>query len=137
LLGFELCKKFNEHPIVSNAVGSHHEDIPMEHPIAALVQAADAISGARPGARRESVEGYVKRLEKLESLAKSFNGVINTYAIQAGREIRVICNHELLDDAAADQLSHEISNKIQQEMEYPGQIKVTVIREFRSVSFAK
>jgi ribonuclease Y len=137
LLGYELCKKYNEHPIVSNAVGSHHEDIPMEHPIAALVQAADAISGARPGARRESVEGYVKRLEKLESLAKSFNGVVNTYAIQAGREIRVICNHELLDDAAADQLSHEIANKIQQEMEYPGQIKVTVIREFRSIAMAK
>jgi ribonucrease Y len=137
LLGYELCKKFNEHAIVANAVGSHHEDIPMEHPIAALVQAADAISGARPGARRESVEGYVKRLEKLESLAKSFKGVVNTYAIQAGREIRVICNHELLDDAAADQLSHEIANKIQQEMEYPGQIKVMVIREFRSVSFAK
>jgi len=137
LLGYELCKKYNEPAIVSNAVGSHHEDIPMEHPIAALVQAADAISGARPGARRESVEGYVKRLEKLESMAKSFNGVTNTYAIQAGREIRVICNHELLDDAAADQLSHEIANKIQQEMEYPGQIKVTVIREFRSISFAK
>jgi ribonucrease Y len=137
LLGFELCKKFGEHAIVVNAVGSHHEDIPMEHPISALVQAADAISGARPGARRESVEGYVKRLEKLESLAKSFKGVINTYAIQAGREIRVICNHELMDDAAADQLSHEIANKIQQEMEYPGQIKVMVIREFRSVSFAK
>lgn len=137
LLGYELCKKYNEHPIVSNAVGSHHEDIPMEHPIAALVQAADAISGARPGARRESVEGYVKRLEKLESMAKSFNGVVNTYAIQAGREIRVICNHDLLDDAAADQLSHEIANKIQQEMEYPGQIKVTVIREFRSIAFAK
>jgi ribonucrease Y len=137
LLGYELCKKYNEHAIVANAVGSHHEDIPMEHPIAALVQAADAISGARPGARRESVEGYVKRLEKLESLAKSFKGVVNTYAIQAGREVRVICNHELLDDAAADQLSHEIANKIQQEMEYPGQIKVMVIREFRSVSFAK
>jgi len=137
LLGYELCKKFNEHPIVANAVGSHHEDIPMEHPIAALVQAADAISGARPGARRESVEGYVKRLEKLESLAKSFNGVVNSYAIQAGREIRVICNHELLDDAAADQLSHDIANRIQQEMEYPGQIKVTVIREVRSISFAK
>jgi ribonuclease Y len=137
LLGYELCKKFNEHPIVANAVGSHHEDIPMEHPIAALVQAADAISGARPGARRESVEGYVKRLEKLESLAKSFNGVLNTYAIQAGREVRVICNHELVDDAAADQLSHDIANKIQQEMEYPGQIKVTVIREVRSVSYAK
>jgi ribonuclease Y len=137
LLGYELCKKYNEHPIVANAVGSHHEDIPMEHPIAAIVQAADAISGARPGARRESVEGYVKRLEKLESLAKSFSGVVNCYAIQAGREIRVICNHELLDDAAADQLSHDIANKIQQEMEYPGQIKVTVIREVRSVSIAK
>ncbi len=137
LLGYELCKKFNEHPIVANAVGSHHEDIPMEHPIAALVQAADAISGARPGARRESVEGYVKRLEKLESLAKSFNGVLNTYAIQAGREVRVICNHELVDDAAADQLSHDIANKIQQEMEYPGQIKVIVIREVRSVAYAK
>ncbi|MBI3587411.1 MAG: ribonuclease Y [Ignavibacteriales bacterium] len=137
LLGYELCKKYNEHAIVSNAVGAHHEDIPMEHPIAALVQAADAISGARPGARRESVEGYVKRLEKLESLAKSFNGVLNTYAIQAGREIRVIANHDKLDDAAADQLSHDIANKIQQEMEYPGQIKVIVIREFRSVSYAK
>lgn len=137
LLGYELCKKYNEHAIVSNAVGAHHEDIPMEHPIAALVQAADAISGARPGARRESVEGYVKRLEKLESLAKSFNGVLNTYAIQAGREVRVIANHDKLDDAAADQLSHDIANKIQQEMEYPGQIKVIVIREFRSVSYAK
>ncbi|MEK6756071.1 MAG: ribonuclease Y [Bacteroidota bacterium] len=137
LLGYELCKKYNEHPIVANAVGSHHEDIPMDHPIAALVQAADAISGARPGARRESVEGYVKRLEKLESLAKSFNGVLNSYAIQAGREIRVICNHELVDDAAADQLSHDIASKIQQEMQYPGQIKVTVIREVRSVAYAK
>lgn len=137
LIGYELCKKYNEHAIVCNAVGSHHEDIPMEHPIAALVQAADAISGARPGARRESVESYIKRLEKLELLAKSFNGVLNTYAIQAGREVRVIVNHELLDDAKADQLSHDIANKIQQEMEFPGQIKVTVIREFRSISFAK
>ncbi|MFH0988841.1 MAG: ribonuclease Y [bacterium] len=137
LLGYELCKKYNEHAIVCNAVGSHHEDIPMEHAIAVLVQAADAISGSRPGARRESVEGYVKRLEKLESMAKSFDGVTNTYAIQAGREIRVIANYEKLDDAAADQLSHDIANKIQQEMEYPGQIKVTVIREFRSVAFAK
>ena len=137
LLGYELCKKYNEHPIVSNAVGSHHEDIPMEHPIASLVQAADAISGARPGARRESVEDYVKRLEKLESIAKSFDGVLNTYAIQAGREVRVIVSHEKLDDAAADQLSHDVANKIQQELDFPGQIKVTVIREFRSVAFAK
>lgn len=137
LLGYELCKKFNEHAVVCNAVGSHHEDIPMEHPIAALVQAADAISGARPGARRESVEEYIKRLEKLESIAKSFSGVINTYAIQAGREVRVIISHEKLDDAAADQLAHDIANKIEQEMEYPGQIKVVVVREFRSVAIAK
>ena len=137
LIGYELCRKCNEHPIVANAVGSHHEDIPMEHPIAALLQAADAISGARPGARRETVEGYVKRLEKLEHLAKSFKGVLNTYAIQAGREVRVIVNHELVDDVAADQLAHDIAEKIQQEMEYPGQIKVTVIREVRSVAIAK
>lgn len=137
LLGYELTKKYNEHPIVCNAVGSHHEDIPMEHPIAALVQAADAISGARPGARRESVEEYIKRLEKLETIAKSFNGVLSTYAIQAGREVRVIVSHERLDDAAADQLAHDIANKIEQEMEYPGQIKVVVVREFRSVVVAK
>ena len=109
----------------------------MEHPIAAIVQAADAISGARPGARRESVEDYIKRLEKLENVAKGFDGVLNTYAIQAGREVRVIVSHEKLDDAAADQLSHDIAEKIQQEMEYPGQIKVVVIREFRSVAVAK
>ncbi len=137
LVGFDLCKKFNEHAVVCNAVGSHHDDIPMEHPIAALVQAADAISGARPGARRESVEGYVKRLEKLEHVARSFNGVLTTYAIQAGREVRVIVSHEALDDAKADQLSHDIAKKIQEEMEFPGQIKVTVIREFRSVAIAK
>jgi len=137
LLGFELAKRFNEHPIVANAIGSHHEDIPMEHPIAALVQAADAVSGARPGARRESIEGYIKRLEKLESIAHSFPGVSHTYAIQAGREVRVIVEHDKVDDALADQLSHDIAGKIQQEMEYPGQIKVTVIREVRSVAFAK
>ncbi len=137
LLGYELCKKYNEHSIICNAVGSHHEDIPMEHPISALVQSADSISGARPGARRESVEEYIKRLEKLENIAKSFSGVINTYAIQAGREIRVIVSHEKLDDAAADQMAHDIANKIEQELEYPGQIKVVVVREFRSVAVAK
>lgn len=137
IIGLEMTRKYNEHPIVINAVGSHHDDIPMEHPISALVQAADAISGARPGARRESVEGYVKRLEKLEELAKSFKGVQSTYAIQAGREIRVIVEHDKVDDAMADQLAHEIARKIQQEMEYPGQIKVVVIREVRSVSYAK
>ncbi|MEE9225731.1 MAG: ribonuclease Y [Bacteroidota bacterium] len=137
LIGFELTKKYNEHPLVAHGVGSHHEDIPMEHPIAAIVQAADAISGARPGARRESVEGYVKRLEKLEGLAKSFDGVAKTYAIQAGREIRVIVEHEKIDDAQADQLAHDIAKKIQEEMQYPGQIKVIVIREVRSMAYAK
>jgi ribonuclease Y len=137
LIGAEVAKKFGEHAVVVNAIGSHHDDIPMESPIAALVQAADSISGARPGARRESVEGYAKRLEKLEVLAQSFQGVAKTYAIQAGREIRVVVEQEKVDDVQADQLAHDIATKIQKEMEYPGQIKVTVIREFRSVAFAK
>lgn len=137
LIGYDLAKKYGEHPIVVNAVGSHHEDIPMEHAIAALVQAADAISGARPGARRESVEAYTKRLERLEQLAKSFDGVAATYAIQAGREIRVIVEHEKIDDARADQLAHDIAKKIQAEIGFPGQIKVIVIRETRSVAYAK
>jgi ribonucrease Y len=137
LLGYELTKKFKEHPIVVNAVGSHHEDIEMEHPIAPLVQAADAISGARPGARREPLEGYVKRLENLEALAKSFEGVAKTYAIQAGREIRVVVEHDKIDDLVAEKLSHDIAAKIEGEMEYPGQIKVTVIREVRKISFAR
>lgn len=137
LLGYELTKKYNEHPIVVNAVGSHHEDIEMEHPIAALVQAADAISGARPGARREPLESYIKRLENLEALAKSFEGVAKTYAIQAGREIRVVVEPDKVDDVLADRLSYEIAQKIQEEMEYPGQIKVTVIREVRKIAYAK
>ncbi len=137
LLGMDLTKKFGEHPVVANAVGSHHEDIPMEHPIAALVQAADAISGARPGARRESVEAYAKRMEQLERMAKSFEGVAATYAIQAGREIRVIVEHERIDDVQADQLAHDIAKKIQQEMGFPGQVKVTVIRETRHYAYAK
>jgi len=137
LLGYDVARKYGEHPLVANAIGSHHDDIPMESPIAPLVQAADAISGARPGARRESVEGYVKRLEKLEAYAQSFAGVAKTYAIQAGREVRVVVEQDKVDDAMADQLAHDISAKIQAEMEYPGQIKVTVIREYRSVSYAK
>lgn len=137
IIGYELTKKYKEHPVVCNAIGAHHEDMEMESPIAVLVQAADAISGARPGARRESVEGYVKRLEKLEDLAKSFEGVGKTYAIQAGREVRVIVEHDKINDALADQLSVDIASKIQEEMEYPGQIKVTVIRERRSVAYAK
>jgi ribonuclease Y len=137
LLGFEIAKRYKEHPVVCNAIGAHHEDIEMETPIAVLVQSADAISGARPGARRESLEAYVKRLETLETLARSFEGVAKTYAIQAGREVRVMVEPDRVDDLFADQLSHDIASKIQQEMEYPGQIKVTVIRERRSVSFAK
>lgn len=137
LIGYDLTKKFKEHPIVVNAVGSHHEDIEMEHPIAALVQAADAISGARPGARREPLEGYVKRLENLELLAKSFEGVAKTYAIQAGREIRVVVEQEKVDDIFAEKLAHDIALKIEAEMEYPGQIKVTVIREVRKIGYAK
>lgn len=137
LLGYDLTKKYKEHPIVVNAVGSHHEDIEMEHPIAPLVQAADAISGARPGARREPLEGYVKRLETLEALAKSFEGVAKTYAIQAGREIRVVVEHDKVDDVLADKLALDIAQKIEGEMEYPGQIKVTVIREVRKISYAR
>lgn len=137
LLGYDLTKKYKEHPIVVNAVGSHHEDIEMEHPIAAMVQAADAISGARPGARREPLESYVKRLENLENIAKTFEGVAKTYAIQAGREVRVIVEPDKVDDIISDQLAYDIAQKIQEEMEYPGQIKVTVIREVRKISYAK
>ncbi len=137
LLGYEIAKKFGENPAVCNAIGSHHEDMEMETSISAIVQAADAISGARPGARRESLEGYVKRLERLESIANSFSGVGKTYAIQAGREVRVIVEPEKVDDIFADQLAHDISHKIQEQMEYPGQIKVMVIREVRSVAYAK
>lgn len=137
LLGMELAKKYREHPIIINSIGSHHDDIPMDSPYAPLVQAADAISGARPGARRESLEGYVKRLEKLETIATGFEGVAKTYAIQAGREVRVMVEHDRVDDTLADQLATDIAEKIQNEMEYPGQIKVTVIREKRSIAFAK
>ena len=137
LIGFEIAKKFKEHPAVCNAIGSHHEDIEMETPYAVLVQAADSISGARPGARRESLETYIKRLEKLEEIAKSFDGVGKTYAIQAGREIRVIVEPEKVDDFTADQMAAEIATRIEEEMEYPGQIKVTLIREKRSVAIAK
>ncbi len=137
IVGMELCRKYKEHEIVCNAVGAHHDEIEMTSLIAPIVQAADAISGARPGARREALEAYIKRLEKLEALAASFKGVERVFAIQAGREIRVLVNHDLVSDTDAEQLAMDISKKIQNEMQYPGQIKVTVIREVRSVSYAK
>jgi len=136
-IGEELAKKYNEHKIVVNAIASHHEDVEFIHPISALVQAADAISGSRPGARRETLEGYIKRLHKLEQVATSFDGVSKTYAIQAGREVRVIVENNKVDDVASYQLAQDIASKIQSDMEYPGQIKVTVIREFRAVEYAK
>ncbi len=137
LIGFELAKKYRENQIVCNAIGAHHEDIEMESPYAVLVQAADSISGARPGARRESLENYVKRLQKLEAIAESFEGVGKTFAIQAGREVRVIVEPEKVDDPTSDTMAIEIAKRIESEMEYPGQIKVTVIRERRSVALAK
>lgn len=137
LIGYDVAKRYKEHPVVCNAIGAHHDDIEMESPVSVIVQAADSISGARPGARRESLEAYVKRLESLETLARSFEGVAKTYAIQAGREVRVMVEPDRVDDLFADQLAHDIAGKIQQEMEYPGQIKVMVIREKRSVSYAK
>lgn len=137
LLGFDIAKKYKEKHVVCNAIGAHHEDIEMETPIAVLVQAADSISGARPGARRESLENYVKRLQKLEEIAMSFEGVSKSFAIQAGREIRVIVEPERVDDLLADQTASEIATRIESEMEYPGQIKVTVVRERRSMAIAK
>lgn len=137
LLGMELAKKYKEHPLVVNAIGAHHDDIEMESPIAVLVQSADSISGSRPGARRESLENYIKRLQQLEEIATSFDGVTKTYAIQAGREVRVMIEPDRIDDLRADQIANDIAGRIESEMEYPGQIKVTVIRERRSVAIAK
>ncbi|MBK6504152.1 MAG: ribonuclease Y [Ignavibacteria bacterium] len=137
ILGYEVARRCKEHPIICNAIGAHHDEMPMEHPISILVQAADSISGARPGARRESVEAYSKRLEKLETIAKSFEGVAKTFAIQAGREVRVIVEQDKINDTSQDQLASDIAHRIQEEMEYPGQIKVNVIRERRSIAFAK
>jgi ribonucrease Y len=136
-IGVELAKKYREGKIVQNAIAAHHEDVEIITPISVLVQAADAISGSRPGARRETLEGYIKRLSRLEEVATSFTGVTKVFAIQAGREIRIMVESEKVDDVASQNLATDIAHKIQEEMEYPGQIKVTVIREFRAVDFAK
>lgn len=137
LLGMELALKYKEHPEVVNAIGAHHDEIEMTCMIAPIIQACDAISGARPGARREVAESYIQRLKELEALALAYPGVSKTFAIQAGRELRVIVESEKVTDEQSDVLAFEISNKIQNEMQYPGQIKVTVIREKRSVAYAK
>lgn len=137
LLGMELAKKYKEHPDVINAIGAHHDEIEMTAMISPIVQSCDAISGSRPGARREVMDSYIKRLRELENLALSFDGVNQCYAIQAGREVRVMVDADKVGDERAGNLAFEISNKIEKEMQYPGQIKITVIREKRAVSFAK
>lgn len=137
IVGMDLAVKYKEHPIVCNAIGAHHDEIEMTSIISPIVQACDAISGARPGARREVMEQYIRRLKELEQVGLSFDGVEKCYAIQAGRELRVIVDAEKASDERASQLSFEISQKIERDMQYPGQIKVTVIREMRSVAFAK
>jgi ribonuclease Y len=137
LLGARLAEKFKEHPSIVNAIGAHHDEMEMTDPISPIIQVCDAMSGARPGARREVFESYIKRLKDLETIALSYDGVQKTYAIQAGRELRVIVESEKISDSDADTLAFDISSKIQTEMTYPGQIKVTVIREKRSIAFAK
>ncbi|MCP3932512.1 MAG: ribonuclease Y [Bacteroidetes bacterium] len=137
ILGMKLCKKHKEHAAVCNAVGAHHDEVEMNNIISPIIQACDAISGARPGARREILESYLKRIGELEDLAMGHEGVQKAYAMQAGRELRVIVESDKVSDAFADDLSFMISQKIQDEMQYPGQIKVTVIREKRAISFAR
>lgn len=135
--GMKLAEKYKEKPEICNAIGAHHDEIEMESLYAPIVQVCDAISGARPGARREVVEAYINRLNKLEEMAMSYNGVVKTYAIQAGRELRVIVSAEKVSDQEANQISMDLSKRIQSEMVFPGMIKVTVIRETRSVNYAK
>ena len=137
VLGMKLAEKYKEKPDICNAIGSHHDETEMSSLLAPIVQVCDAISGARPGARREIVEAYIKRLNDLENLAMSYPGVVKTYAIQAGRELRVIVGADKIDDQDTEKLSAEIARKIQTDMTYPGQVKITVIRETRAVSFAK
>ena len=135
--GMKLAEKYKEKPEICNAIGAHHDEIEMTSLISPIVQVCDAISGARPGARREVIESYIKRLKDLEALALSYPGVLKTYAIQAGRELRVIVGSEKINDSEAEQLSFEIAKRVQDEMTYPGQVKITVIRETRSVNYAK
>jgi ribonuclease Y len=137
LLGMKICEKYGEHPAVCNAVGAHHDEIEMKYVISPIIQACDSISGARPGARREVMESYMKRITDLETLASNYSGVEKAFAIQAGRELRVIVESDKISDKESEDLSFEIAQKIQTDMTYPGQIKVTVIREKRAVNVAK
>ena len=137
IIGMNLAEKYKEKADVCNAIGAHHDETEMTSMIAPIIQVCDAISGARPGARREVIESYIKRLKEMEGIALSYPGVVKTYAIQAGRELRVIVGADKLSDAESESLSHDIAKKIQDEMTYPGQVKITVIRETRSVSYAK
>ena len=137
LYGAKIAEQFKEKPDICNAIGAHHDEMEMQTLLAPIVQVCDAISGARPGARREIVEAYIKRLNDLEAIAMSYPGVTKTYAIQAGRELRVIVGADKMNDAEAEALSSDIATKIQNEMTYPGQVKITVIRETRSVAYAK
>ena len=137
IFGMKLAEKYKEHPDICNAIGAHHEEIEMDNMISPIVQVCDAISGARPGARREVVEAYIQRLNKLEDMAMSYPGVVKTYAIQAGRELRVIVGADKVSDQDADRIAYDLSKQIQTEMTYPGQIKITVIRETRAVQYAK
>jgi ribonuclease Y len=136
-IGAELAKRYGEQEIIVNAIEAHHKDVTPISPIAVLVEAADSISGARLGARRETFEAYVERVEKLEEIVSSFDGIEKSYAIQAGREVRVIVVPEKVSDSQLPELADEISHKIEEEMKYPGEIKVTVIREKRAISRAK
>lgn len=137
ILGMEWAEKYGEQPEVCNAIGSHHDEVEMKTLLAPIIQVCDAISGARPGARRQVVESYLQRLRELEEMALSFDGVIKAYAIQAGRELRVIVESDKVSDQQASEISYQISQKIQNEMTYPGQVRVIVIRETRAVNVAK
>ena len=137
ILGMQLAEKYGEKPDICNAIGAHHDEVEMTTLISPIVQVCDAVSGARPGARREIVESYIKRIKDLESLALGYDGVNTAYAIQAGRELRVLVEADKVTDLKADELSFEISQRIQTEMTYPGQVKVTLIREKRAVNYAK
>jgi ribonuclease Y len=137
LIGADLARRYGEDPVIVHSIAAHHEDEEVETVYDVLVAAADAVSAARPGARRESLDAYVKRLEKLETLAKSFQGVSKAFAIQAGREVRVMVGSNIRDEGAIQKVAYDVARKIEDEMKYPGQIKVTVIKESRAVDYAK